>query len=76
MNIRILNNGSLSIERSRGVFVTQICPWVPYSEQSGFSECKCGHWCPLFGEPTEEGLQICRTFLKGPVEDLREEKKP
>jgi hypothetical protein len=48
----ILNeNGCIDIERA-GKLKSQYCP-----EQHN-TESKCGDWCPLFGEPYQNGQYI------------------
>ena len=42
MKGKINKQGHLAIEK-KGVLILQGCP---------FSDSECGHWCPLFGEPT------------------------
>lgn len=75
MKIRIDHKGILGIERGC-VIKEQICPF------DGLN--RCGDFCPLFGEPTDESgngdgvdtIRICQgRVLTGEIVDEREGKK-
>lgn len=67
MKGKISDNGLLSIKR-KNVYVEMYCPYT--------DEARCGHWCPLFGEPMEFvniiKLKICSTeIIFDELEDQR-----
>lgn len=76
MKIKINNNGFLEIERA-GIMKQQFCVNAPVSD------CRCGDWCPMFGEPELAAevkktgkkvlyiLTLCKANLFGDIEDER-----
>ena len=65
MKGKVDEGGFLHIERA-GKYVLQYCPF----SSGGEVAVKCGHWCPLFGEPRGERcageeikLDICKKTL-------------
>lgn len=77
MKIRIDKDGFLAIERG-GKMKPQNCPYDNPPIDS--IPAKCGHWCPLFGEPefTSENvmmLGICNDkYLICDVKDFEDER--
>ena len=61
MKLKIDKDGNLHIERA-GRWKKQTCP------HAGL----CGDHCPLFGEPDQDGIEICGpTNLTGEIVDER-----
>lgn len=63
MKGKVDEGGFLHIERA-GKYVLQYCPF----SSGGEVAVKCGHWCPLFGEPEfidgHPRLSLCRKVLE------------
>ena len=52
---KITSMGWLYIQRG-GKHKLQYCPFA--LDESDGSHCRCGDWCPLFGEPREEEREV------------------
>jgi len=65
MKGEISSDGYLRIYRNSKGLQHQGCPYVP--PNSGYGECYCGDWCPLFGEPQygwdDVTLTLCNKTL-------------
>lgn len=83
MKIQIDESGNLGIERG-SIFKEQYCPYqdIGTSSEAGIGAwCRCGDWCPMFGEPDWDNpglhrgvdyLTICNgRVLGGQIKDKR-----
>lgn len=66
MKVKIDEHGLLYIKRV-GKWKHQRCPINTAPD----ADCTCGDWCPLFDDPKDGALFLCKRILRGNITDER-----